>query len=264
MSITPDGINNKFTFNVALGGAITIQAPNTASSYTFTLPQATGTGVVFPIPATSANKINFAAYANTSALGDIWLDSTTQTFEIAVGGTAQQMNAWISADLYVLKVPQQVTTAKNGTYATLLNTASQTFTGTNTLKANFLTAGKHIYFKISGVLTIASANSTATAKLQIGGADLVISPATASITVGANIPFTIEGIMQVQVLGAGANSTVNGWIKFDVHGYAGVQAFTALTTVNATGTLVVDCLVTTAGNNANTFTPYAILIETRG
>lgn len=60
-----------------------------------------------------------------------------------------------------------------------------------------------------------------------------------------------------------ANFTRNGATGAEVWNatLGGVQAYASLATVNVTGTLVVDVMVTTAQNQANTFWPAVAIIE---
>jgi len=248
------------SWTVPLGGVVTLQAPNSASSFTWTLPSATGTLVVTPI----ATKLTWTAYNNSSStLGDFWFDSITQAFMCSPGAAAQGQDQYVPGVLWALKVPVTITTAKNAVYVSILTPAGQTYNGTNTLKANYLTAGKHIDFELSGILTLATGNSTISAKLQIGGVDLVTST-SASTTFTTNIPWRVCGMMQCQVLGGGANSTINGIIKLEINGGSLVIAYGQLTNVTATGTLVVDVLMTTAQNNLNTITPLTGFVESLG
>ena len=243
------------------GGTTTLAATASASNYTITFQAVTGTVVIM---ASGSNAINSIAFNNSAPiLGDEWFDSITQEFAVNIGASGQGMTAYVPAILYALKVPAAVTAGKNGVYSTCLNTAGQTYNGTNTLKANFLTVGKHIHIKAAGVLTITGSNSTASAKIQIGGVDVCYGT-SGTITIGSNIPWSVEAFLQCQVAGGGANSTINGWIRFEVSGYTPGQFYVQLTNVNITSSLVVDLLLSTAANQSNTFTPYMITITSEG
>lgn len=261
---TPQIVNSGPNYNkvvtMPLGGIGTLQAPNTASNYTTTGPTSTGTAIIAAVP----QKITYNSYLNYPALGDVWFDSTTQAFDLAPGLSALSQDQYLPGILYALKVPAVQTAAKYTTYATLLTTAAQTYSGTNILKANYLTVGKQIRFRVGGVMTIIDVGSMVAVKLRIGGADITMA-ATGTLSAAANLPFLIEGVLSCTVLGTGANSTVYGWVRIDVLGNVNESlSYGTLATVNATGTLVLDVLVTTAQDQNNTFTPYFAIIESRG
>ena len=192
---------------------------------------------------THTQKANFAAYANTAALGDLWFNSTQLTFCASEGAAGNPVTVYKQSVLGIAKSTGAVTFAAATTYYPILTT---TLLGTLTLPANFLVVGKTIELSINGVITIITTASTVTAQVQIGATNITF-PVSASLGAGSynftlNVTAELTAAGYLQGMGT-LTIAVQGGTVITSYGTINIPATTAIVT---SGTNAIGCSFQTA------------------
>lgn len=179
--------NKTFSGNVSVGGTFgaTGAATFTASASVGTTLAVTGAATFsstgsFAEPLTLSKELTLTSYNNASpTAGDFWMDSTSKSPKWYLTSTSHTLGGCL------INQTSSVTVANTVTETTLLASAY-------TLQANYMTAGKTLRLRASGVIA-----NTATPNLRlrfkVGGATVCDTTAVAMSTITGNMAFNIEG-----------------------------------------------------------------------
>jgi hypothetical protein len=156
-------------------------------------------------------------------------------------------------------------TADKVTTANTDTTLFSTGTGTLTLPANFLAAGRMIKVTMAGFVSVADGGAgTKTLNLKLGATSIASGSSIATQTTVANQFWTATAVITCRTTGAGG--TVVGYADWDGNIAASTARYglrvgsLAPVTVNTTGTLAID-LIYNNGNATGTLTTTNAVVE---
>jgi hypothetical protein len=254
-----------------------------ATDSRFGVMAATGQGLI--MRATTYGAINSFDYNAGATLPLVLQDPVFGTpTNVCVGATNPQTAFQVGAATTALNAPIQwsapltstipiavpgvifTQTANKTTTANTLGTLFATGSGTLTLPANLLVAGRKIRIQMSGFVSVADGGaSTHTLTLLLGGVSVATGTSGATFTSVLNAGWTAEATITCRTAGAGG--TVIGTARFDTEvALATLDSIiagpTSQTTAaaNTTGTLAVD-LQFNNGNATGTITVVDASVE---
>lgn len=188
--------------------------------------------------------------------GDIWRDSTQQTWFTFVASTTHR----ISASLFTSTATATVanTTTKTSIVGTGVGTQSVGQFG-----GNFLVAGKTIRVKASGILsTTGTPNLTIT--LELGAATLLTTGAVATVNNASNLLWDFEGTLTCRTTGASGTVFAQGMFRYGAAGAWNVWPMTntATVTVDTTAQATLAAFATWGtASSSNTISGHLTTIE---
>jgi hypothetical protein len=255
--------NKTFSGNVSVGG--TFGATGTA---TFSGAATVGTtlGVTgaatfsstgsFAEPLSLSKELTFTAYNNSSpTTGDFWLDSTSKSPKWYNTSTTHTLGGCLINQTSAVNVNNTVTET------TLLASAYN-------LQANYLTVGKTLKFRASGVI-----GNTATPNIRfrfkIGSGTVCDTGAVAMSTITGSMAFDLSGYVTVRTIG-GAGTAI-GFLRADYQTANGTSPISvtagtvSTTTIDTTAVNALNLTVewgTASGSNTITITN--LIVEVTG
>jgi len=270
----------------------TLLAPNTTTTKKFYTQTGTGTNGAIPVwntivtsdittalttpgpigattPSTGqfttttfTQKVNFTAYSNTAALGDMWFNSTQQTFCTSEGASGNPITTYKSGVIAIVKSTSAITFAAATIYYPIL---TSTLLGTLTLPINSLVVGKTVIIPINGVITIVTTASTVTAQVQIGSTNITF-PASASLAAGTyNFDLEIRASLTAAGYLQGMGKLIiqlQGGSSITSYGTINIPSTTAITTTVAN---TIGCSFQTAtATTSSTILANPSVIEIKG
>jgi hypothetical protein len=126
--------------------------------------------------------------------------------------------------------------------------------GSLTLPANYLTAGKTIRFSLRGLYSTPTLSvGNILVKIKLGGSTLASGTANALVATSTNLGFSGEGIITCRTTGASGSVIMMGGLEYGVGNnlaplFLAINNGTSTTTVDTTSALAFDCTVTWSNN----------------
>ena len=211
---------------------------------------------------TFTQKVNFTAYANTPVLGDMWYNSTQQTFCTSEGASGNPITTYKPSVIAIVKSTSAITFAVATTYYPIL---TNVLLGSLTLPIGTFVVGKTVIIPINGVITIVTTASTVTAQVQIGSTNITF-PASASLAAGSyNFNLEIKASLTAAGYLQGMGTLIialQGGSSITSYGTINIPSTTAITT---TVTNTIGCSFQTASaTTSSTIIANPSVIETKG
>lgn len=144
------------------------------------------------------------------------------------------------------------TVAATVTETTIIGSGS----GSLTLPANYLAAGRMLRFSVRGLYSTPTLSvGSVLVKIKLGGTTLASGTANALVATATNLGYEGTALITCQTVGASGTAIIMGGLTYAVGNniaplVLAINNGTSTTTIDTTGTLVFDCTVTWSNNTA--------------